>query len=215
MSRVSRIRMAIVIAGAIASVCVVVALAEPGSSSRGGAQKKLELVAAPTPPEVSAPTSAQLGAAATLFGVFNRPKSTADSLPTGSAYAGGVARRIGPGSGPLEAWAVSAGDRVCVTAYAESGPARGGPAACDTVAALNGPDALLVDVTTTPATSSDEVIVGVVPQGVSKVTINFQDGTSAVVPVINNGFTYTSTDAKQIHDFTWSARGVAHVEEDQ
>lgn len=213
MSRSSRRRATVLMAmAAIASISAAVRLANPASSSRDSARKRLELAAAPAPPEVSTPTSAELRAAATVFGVFNRPTRAADSLPAGSAYAGGASRRIGSSSGPLQAWAITSGNQVCVTVYASSGPATGGPAACNTVATLNTSDQLLVDVSTTPATSSSEVIAGLAPDGVSNVTIDFQDGMSAAVPVVNNGFTYTTTDTKPISDFSWSRGGVANRE---
>lgn len=210
----SRPRRAVVLttSAAVALVCLTAALVVPGLSSRSSPQNKVELAAAAAPPEVSTPTAAELHAASTVFGVFNRTADATDSLPAGSAYVGGVSRRIGNSSGPLEAWAVSSGDQVCVTVHASSGPASGGPAACNTVAELRKPDQLLVDVSTTPASSSLEVVAGVAPQGVSTVTIDFQDGTSATVPVVDDGFTYTTTDSETISSFSWSASGVANLE---
>lgn len=196
---------------ALASIWLVVALAGTGPSSESSGPKTFNLAATPAPPEVSAPTSAQLQAAASVFHVFNRASQAVDSPPSGSAYASGVSRRAGTSSGALQAWAVSTGNQVCVTVYTATGAASG-PAACNTVVALNSSDQLLVDVSTTPATSSSEVIAGLAPDGVSNVTIDFQDGTSAVVPVVDNGFTYTTTDTKTISDFSWSRGGVANRE---
>ncbi len=198
----------LIVIGVIASICVAVVVTKPRATSRSP-HKSVRLAAAPAAPRATAPTSAQLHAAAAVFGVFNHSRKAGDSLPAGSAYADGVSRRIGSSSDLLRAWAVSTNDQVCVTLHAPKGPA--GPAACNTVAELRNPNQLLVDVSTS-SDSSSEVIAGVAPTGVSSIKIEFSDGTSATVPVVNNGFTYTASKSQKIGELTWSDAGVTNIE---
>lgn len=174
--------------------------------------EQTRLASASAAPLVTAPSSSELAAATTVFGVFSSPSGTGAALPTSSAYSGGVSRQVGSISAPFQAWAVSEGDEVCVTMDGQGPASSGGPAACNTVAELSQPDQLLVDVSGAPSTSSSQVVAGLAPNGVSTVTIRFQDGTSTNVPVTNNGFTYTANSSNPISGFSWTVNGVVNTE---
>lgn len=199
---------------AVGAVCVAAAVVATSESTRptaAGRTGHVALSSAPTPPPVLAPSGARVNAAAQMFKVFDKPARAADSLPKGSAYADGVSRRIGNEARTFSAWAVVTADQVCVTVNASSGAASGGPAACNTTAELSKPDQLL----TLQAQSSDstyQAIAGIAPQGVSSVTIYFSDGSSTLVPVVNNGFTDSAPDTKTVTKYSWLNNGIANAE---
>ena len=154
--------------------------------------------------------------AVSLFGVFARAASPEDALPSQSAYAGGISRRIGPATDPISAWAVSTGDQMCVTLNASAGVGEGGPAACDTLSNLAAPNQLLVlgasskAATSSPSTAP-QVLVGLVPNGASTVAITFTDGSSLMAPVTDNGF-LIHTAGRTPAAFQWSIGGTSYTE---
>lgn len=195
--------------GGIAVWAFVTSPSRPASQrppSRG-----LRLAAAGSAPVMTAPTAAQIHVVAGTFGVFSHPARPGDSLPAQSAYKIGTARQIGASSGPVSAWAVVTGEQICVTVNASTGAAAGGPAACNTPSELAQPNQLLA----TDAASSgsnDQVIAGLVPDGVTTVTISFQGGSSVPVAVSNNGFTYSTPSGRALRGFSWTASGMAYAE---
>lgn len=151
--------------------------------------------------------------AAAVFAVFGTRPTAGDSLPAASAYANGVARQIGIPSAQLSAWAVLKDGQVCVT-VSGSGAAAGGPAACNSLSTLAEPGQLLtLEAGEGPAGSSAaaqtavyQVVAGLVPNGVTSVGVHYSDGSSASVPVTNNGFAML-TGGKTPTEFIWSSSG--------
>lgn len=153
---------------------------------------------------------------ASLFAVFGRSATSADALPSSSAYAPYQSRRIGPMDGTISVFGVDeGGGQVCVTLSASSGVGAGGPAACNSISELSQPNQLLVlaassgTVATTDPTPA--VVAGLVPDGASSVEVDFTDGSSAIAPVVNNGFVLT-TDGRTPSGFKWSINGTGFSE---
>ncbi|HEX2703746.1 MAG TPA: hypothetical protein VHM72_09975 [Solirubrobacteraceae bacterium] len=115
----------------------------------------------------------------------------------------------------LLAWAVAGSGRLCV-AESDGG---GGSQACAAAATLTAdPSSILYTATAegTPSTDADEVdlVVGLAPDGVGGVTFRFGDGTSAEVPVIDNGFQLSVGRLVTISSLSWEdAAGVPHTQE--
>jgi hypothetical protein len=122
------------------------------------------------------------------FSVFAEPASAADALPSGSAYAGGTSRRIAGSMQHFSAWGVLKGGQLCVTVDARSGPASGGPAACNSISRLTRPGQILVLGASAGTGAAPQVLAGLTPDGVSSVTVSYEDGSTAAVPVKDNGF---------------------------
>jgi hypothetical protein len=159
--------------------------------------------------------------------VFGRAARPSDALPARPAYtagsgaiaAGGIIRRIGPAGGAVTEWGSAKGDELCITVGASAGVASGGPAACNQLAILSQPKELLVMAAGSGGGASksgdppppSQVVAGLAPNGVSSVTINFTNGTSAVVPVANNGFVL-NTDGRTPGTYKWVADGSQNTE---
>lgn len=192
----------------VAAVALVVVSAGSSAHHR---RASLRLAAAAAAPVVTAPTAAQTSSAAATFGVFGQQAQAADSLPAESAYKVGTARRVGPSSGAVAAWAVVTGEQVCVTVNAGTGPAAGGPAACNSPTELAQPNQLLI-LDAGSSDSSSHVIAGLVPDGVSSVTIDLGSAAPVSVPVTSNGFTYTTPAGELPSGYSWTANGKTSTE---
>lgn len=156
----------------------------------------LALAALVVPVAVSAQSAAKAGSDASFayartisdFSVFARPAAARDALPAGSAYTGGISRRIAGSAQPFSAWGVLRGGQLCVTVDAASGPAAGGPAACNSVGRLTQPGQTLILGAGTGHGRAPQILAGLIPDGVVSVTVSYENGSRAAVPVRNNGF---------------------------
>lgn len=151
----------------------------------------------------SSDASSASATAVSNFAVFGAPAQALDALPTGSAYSGGIAMRIAGTAQSFSAWGVLDGSQMCVTVDASSGPGAGGPAACNSVAELTQPGQLLVLGAGTGDNQVAQILVGLVPNGVSAVTVSYKNGTKAVVPVNNNGFAVATGGLMPDH-YSWA-----------
>lgn len=126
--------------------------------------------------------------AAAHFSVFAQPAAAGDALPAGSAYSGGTSRRIAGRARSFSAWAILRGSHLCVTVDAGSGPAAGGPTACNSVRQLTRPGQILILAAGTGSGTAPQILAGLIPDGVSSVMISYANGSTAAVPVHDNGF---------------------------
>lgn len=214
MAKLSAIRRRAAVGGLIGAalvVTLVLVVGSAGSSANHRRSLGFNLAAAPAAPAVTAPTAAQTSSAATTFGVFGQQAQAADSLPADSVYKVGTARRIGSPSASVAAWGVVTGEQVCVTVNAATGPAAGGPAACNSPAQLTQPNQLLI-LDASSSDSSSHVIAGLVPDGVSSVTIDLGGAAPVSVPVASNGFTYTTLAGELPSGYSWTANGTTSTE---
>jgi hypothetical protein len=153
----------------------------------------------------------------TGYSVFGQPPSPADAIPTGFAadQAAGTEVRSQPTSVlGLLVWAVAREDQLCV-AEADLG---GGSEACAPAASIAaGSNSLLYSATAEGTASTDvgavDLIVGLAPDGASGLTFQFSDGTSATVPIVDNGFQLSTPGLVKIASVSWQdASGASHVE---
>jgi hypothetical protein len=163
--------------GFSAAIALAVALAAPLAGSTAAAARTA----------ASAATTASHAQATARFPVFAQAAQPSDTLPANSAYTGGTARRITARGQPFTAWAVLRGAQLCVTLNAPTGPAAGGPAACNSIARLSQPGQyLILTAATTPA--APQIIAGLIPRSISSVTLTTTSGQTTVIPVTRNGF---------------------------
>jgi hypothetical protein len=214
MSRLKR--PAIVLVAAVACAALVLVLATSGNREAHRKAPRLTRVAESAPPAIEAPTTADIANAAGTFGVLSRAATPGDSLPATSPYLGGAARLVGPASGAGQAstsapsaWLVVTHEQVCITI-------ANGAAACNSLAELQKPDQMLSVSSTAirPGSQpSPTVIAGLAPTGVDSVTIHFQDGSTVVAPVTNDGFVYTTSLSQSVPSgYTWSVNGEPSAE---
>jgi hypothetical protein len=151
------------------------------------------------------------------YSVFSQPPSPGDATPTGFAadQAAGTEIRAQPTTVPeLLVWAVARDDQLCV-AEADLG---GGSEACAPAAGIgSGSNDLLYTATAEGTASTDvgevDLIAGIAPDGTSGLTFYFADGTSAAVPIIDNGFQLATVGLETIARMSWQdASGAGHVE---
>jgi hypothetical protein len=190
----------------VLAALAVVAIHDGYRSSQSASPSRVKLASEPTVPQVAAPSAAQVQTAAAQFAVFGQAATAGDALPTQSAYSAGVPRRIGPSSSSVAVWGVVTAGQICVTVNATTGPAAGGPAACNTPAELAEPNQLLATIASSSGSGS-QVIAGIAPNGVSGVTINFSDGSSVIAPVKRNGFLYIAPASVTFSGFAWTNAG--------
>lgn len=200
----------------LAAVCAVTAflfLAHSGSA-RSVAHPTTK---APGSQKAAQPSPAAVNALS-QFGVFSHAAGPADVPPSQAGYAGGISRRIASTTGSVDAWAVLTGDQLCITVNASSGPAQGGGAACasaQALAAVGQRQFMVLGAGAGPSGSppqADQLVVGLVPDGVSAVTVAFTDGSSTTASVINNGFEL-NTNGRMPSTYTWSSSdGATHTE---
>jgi hypothetical protein len=170
---------------AFALAVLTVSLAAPFAGSVAVPAQASSIQAHKYFPPGASPAYAQ---AATRFPVFAQPAAKGDALPSSSAYSGGISRRIAGSTQPFSTWAVLRGNQLCITVNARSGPAAGGPAACNSVSRLTQPGQFLVLTASTGNGTTPQIIAGLVPGGISSVTISYTNGSTAAVPVNDNGF---------------------------
>jgi hypothetical protein len=83
------------------------------------------------------------------------------------------------------------------------------------VSVLRAPDQLLVLGASSGSESvgpAPQVLAGLAPNGAATVAIDFSDGSSVTVPVINNGFLLNPPAGRMPTAFRWSVNGVSFTE---
>lgn len=144
--------------------------------------------------------------------------ATAD-LPPGAQ----VLRRQATGNSRLSQWISLGGGKVCVTVQgaATGATGQGTYRACNSESRLEASNQLVATSSyssppgspaPTPGVSS--LVAGLAPDGVSAVTVTFDDGSTRTAPVVDNGFHLTISGApKSVKSFSWvDASGNAHTE---
>jgi hypothetical protein len=165
----------------------------------------------------------------TNYGVFATAPTAADVIPATNPLSAAVARdvpgaevRAMPTTIPgLSTWAVAGAGEICVAADNGSGPEM----ACDAAARLTtDPNELIVSATnaatgagsinTSTAVGAADLIVGLAPDGVTAVTTHYENGATATVPVVNNGFQLAANSTTTITSYSWTDQaGAPHSEE--
>jgi hypothetical protein len=163
---------------------------------------------------------APAGAQTALFSVFRRPRQPDDALPDSAARSlNGPAQSVTHGENtdlsrrlhhPDRAvWLTVGADTVCYVARVTDGEPGGDTAGgCQpTAAAAQG---LLQGYETGGARLAGKAIVtGILPDGIDRVTITYADTSTQTIPVIDNVYAFTTTQAARI-SFT-DAHGTTHT----
>lgn len=181
----------------------------------------LFLVSASSPP-AHAGTEATPTALLSRYSVFNQPAVAADALPTAATERLGFvsARRQPSGYTDVSHWATVRGDEVCVVVATAAGfeaPYIDG--ACNDAEYLETHHELLTEraylgnSATPPAPGAANLIAGLAPDGVTDVSLSFADGSSAEVPVVDNGFVYRPSDGKVVAHVSWRTAAGATFEQ--
>lgn len=154
----------------------------------------------------------------TGYSVFSAPTGDAEAMPAGLAaeQPPDAELRAQPTTttGVL-AWAVAGDGQICV---AES-DAGGGSEACASAATVTANTNSLLYTATAEGTPSNDtgavdLVAGLAPDGVSDVTLHFGNGTSAQVPVVDNGFQLKTATPVTIASLSWEdSAGVPHTQE--
>lgn len=152
------------------------------------------------------------------YAVFRRPSSSSDALPPGMQKGGpspaALSRRQPTPYASTSQWATLEGELLCVVAShtfpTSPGGVGNGASACITAEHLNNQLLVLVSKFSPPSTSQEAsttvtLISGLAPDGVTSVTLSFNDGSQQTVPVQENGFTYDLGEStKVLTSVTWT-----------
>lgn len=155
------------------------------------------------------------------YSLFQRPTTSADTLPADSVLPRSGARQIYTGDNAIHQWATVNGDQLCVEVRGLPTNYRAGPTACNSLSTLARADQLLVlgvSVADGPKRLPETpqppppptALAGVVPDGISAVTVTYADGSQDAAGVSNNGF-HVSTHGRMPSSFAWqTADGTTH-----
>jgi hypothetical protein len=177
--------------------------------------------------------AASVATPTTGYAVFSRPATAADVIPASNPLAAAIAsqvpeatvRALQTAQAGITTWALAGNGQICVAGQTN---ASGLPAmACGSASTLTanpngGPSLMSVSASMAgPAaanTSNDigygNLVLGLAPDGIQNVTITLGDGTSARVPVIDNGFQLTTSHLVTIASVSWTdAAGATHTKE--
>jgi hypothetical protein len=129
---------------------------------------------------------------------FRRAAASGDAIPASEATISGTVRRIGASTGP-GVWASVNTAELCVQI-------AGGANAC--IAPEEFASRPLIVGASSHGSGTEEV-AGVAPDGITSVTVDYQDGTSESTPVTDNGFYIVAKHA--VKNFAWTTTdGVVH-----
>jgi hypothetical protein len=172
-----------------------------------------------SPPVFAAAESTTSPNAIAHYGIFRRVAMPADTLPvvnvSDALSSPALTRAQSTGYTQYGQWATLNGDELCVVnRFTPPSSPNGAPdtsRACNSAEYLETHSQLLVQMSLMGGTSSTpptpglaNLFSGVVPDGVAAVTLEFADGTQQVVPVNNNGFTFSSApELKSLTNVTW------------
>jgi len=154
------------------------------------------------------------------YAIFDKPEAAADAIPSYSispalATNAAISRRQETAAAGYGQWATLEGDEVCVVnRYTPPSSPNGAPdtsRSCNSAAYLASHDEILVQASlmggsseTPPTPGLANVISGIVPNGIAAVSLTFTDGTTATVPVSENGFSVElGQSPKTLADVTW------------
>lgn len=172
----------------------------------------------PTPTVATQPTESVDAADLQAFALFNRPLTTADAVPTveaqglggtsfATSFGGNVAlARRAPGFATGGAWLVPGAGAVCLiadpwyTSASMNESAGGGAAACAVDSrAASGALELTAEGEKHPGMTT---VAGVVPNGVSAVTVTLVDGSTVREPVYENVYMGIVSATVQLIQYT-------------
>jgi hypothetical protein len=138
-------------------------------------------------------------AAISHLSVFERAAQPSDTIPASEATIAGTTRRIGDSSTGPGVWASVNTEQLCVQL-------ANGASACVSPEEFTASKPLIVG---SSSNGGNEEAAGLVPDGITSVTANYQDGTSETVSVTENGFYIQAKDA--VKNFSWTtSNGTVH-----
>jgi hypothetical protein len=132
------------------------------------------------------------------LGVFRRAAGPADTIPASDATIAGTTRRIGNSSSGPGVWSSVDTEQLCVQL-------AGGASACIPPEEFASRPLIVGS----SSNSGPEEAAGLVPDGITSVSVDYQNGTSETVPVVDNGFYIHAKYA--VKNFAWTTTdGVVH-----